>query len=177
MRRVALQTVRDENRHEIGASQGREALKTAKPDVAVGKASEDRATRGAGLIAALKGLAGFYQGERPGGGRPERLKHGRRQNLAHAALEGQTPVAGPGPGCLPRALGSQIEEAAGPALPQLSEQEASPIAEVRIVGAELVAVVAHRQRRGLIARQGFEAGEVGQPFRIRERGQPHGFSG
>ena len=49
-------------------------------------------------------------------------------------------------------------------LAQLGEEEAAAVAEVGVVNAELVAVIAHGQRLGLVARQRLEAGEVGQPF-------------
>ena len=45
----------------------------------------------------------------------------------------------------------------------LAEQEAPAIAQVGVVGAELVPVVAHRQWRGEIVRQGLEAPEVAGP--------------
>ena len=51
---------------------------------------------------------------------------------------------------------------------QLGEQEAAPVAEVRVVLAELVAVVAEREGPGQGAGQGLEGAEVGQPLVVRQ---------
>jgi hypothetical protein len=69
------------------------------------------------------------------------------QDLAHPALQGQPPVAGPRPRRLARALGGQVQQAAASwRLAQLGEQEAAAVAQVGVVAAELVAVIAHGQR-------------------------------
>ncbi len=44
------------------------------------------------------------------------LQHRRGQDLAHPALQGQPPVAGPRPRRLARALGGQVEQSAGSAI-------------------------------------------------------------
>ena len=95
----------------------------------------------------------------------------RRQNLAHAALERQPPVAAPRPGRLAAALGAEIEQSAVLGVAQLREQEAAPVAEVRVVHAELVAVIAQRQRLREPARERRETPEMLDPFRIAQRVQ------
>ncbi|MNE18181.1 hypothetical protein D3C80_1112010 [compost metagenome] len=55
--------------------------------------------------------------------------------------------------------------------PHLRRQEAAPVAEVGVVGAELMAVIAHGDRSGL-AGQGLETAEVGAPFVVAQGLQP-----
>ena len=62
-----------------------------------------------------------------------------------AALEGEPAVAEAAVGRLARALGAEVEQPSG-AVAQLGEQEAAAVADVGIVHAELVAVIAQRQR-------------------------------
>ena len=55
----------------------------------------------------------------------------------------------------------------------MREQKAAPIAEIGVVVSELVAVIAHGERRRLIVRQWREPGEMTAPLFIGERLQPH----
>ena len=79
-----------------------------------------------------------------GGVDAERLQHFRRQNLAHAALERQPSVAATRPRRLAAALGAEIEQAAVLGVAQLREEEAATVAEISVVYAELMAVIAQR---------------------------------
>src|SRR5690606_7995630 len=49
------------------------------------------------------------------------------------------------------------------------EQEAAAVADVRIIGAELMAVIAQRQRLGQAAGQRLEAAEMRDPLFVAER--------
>ena len=96
----------------------------------------------------------------------ERLEHLGREHLAHAALEREAAVGAARPRGRAAALGAEIEQAAAAELVHLREQEAAAVAELGIVGAELVAVIAQRQRRLEAAGQRREAAEMVDPFRI-----------
>ena len=131
----------------VGLVERGEALEGADPDMAVLEADEDgRAGRG-GLVAALERLAGLDQREGLRGLDAERFEHLGGEQLAHAALQRQPAVAEAAVGRLARALGAEIEEPAV-RVAQLREQEAAAVADVGIVHAELVAVIAQRQRLG-----------------------------
>ena len=62
-------------------------------------------------------------------------------------------------------------------IPALRKQEPAAIAQIGVVGAELVAVIAQRQRPGQAAGQGDEAAEMLQPLLVTQPGQPHLFGG
>ena len=85
----------------------------------------------------------------------------------------QPPVAGAGVRRLARALGPEVEQAAAAELVKLGVEETPPVADLRVVAAELVAVIAHRQRAGLRARQGFEAHEGAGPLVLTELLETH----
>ena len=131
-------------------------------------------SRRRGLAAAPQRLAGLDQAEGFRGIDAERFQHRGRQHLAHAALECQAPVCGARPGRLAAALGGEIKQAALVVV-QLREQEATPVAEFRIVGSELVAVVAQRQRLLEILRQWLESPEMRNPFLVAQHVEPDGF--
>ena len=103
---------------------------------------------------------------------PERLQHLGGEHLAHAALEGEAAVAEAAPRRLPGSLGAEVHQPAA-CIAQLREEEAAPVADVRVVHAELVAVIAQRQRLGQRARQRLEAAEVRDPLLVGQARQPH----
>src|SRR3546814_9980796 len=74
-----------------------------------------------------------------------RLEHLRRQNLPHAALQRQPAVAEAAIGRPARTLGAQVQQPAD-AVPKLREQEAAAVPDVGIVHAELMPMIAQRQR-------------------------------
>ena len=76
---------------------------------------------------------------------PERFEHLGREHFADAALQRQPAVGVAAVGRLARALGAEVEQPAA-IVAQLGEEEAAAVADVRIVHAELVAVIAQRQR-------------------------------
>ena len=76
---------------------------------------------------------------------PKRFEHLGRQHLADAALQRQPSVGVAAVGRLARALGAEVEQPAA-VVAQLRESEAAAVADLRIVHAELVAVIAQRQR-------------------------------
>ena len=106
---------------------------------------EDRRAGRRRLVAALELLAGLEQREGLRGVHTERFEHLGRKHFAHPALQGQPAVGGAAVGRLARTLGAEVEQPAV-GLAKLGEQEAAAIADVRIVHAELVAVIAQRQR-------------------------------
>ena len=113
--------------------------------MAVAEPDQHRRAGRRGLVAALQRLAGLDQREGLRGVDAERLEHLGREHLAHAALQRQPPVAEAAVGRLARALGAEVEQPAR-AVAELGEQEAAAVADVGIVHAELVAVIAQRQR-------------------------------
>ena len=139
---VIGQDVRREPRHVALQPERGEPLEGAVADVAVAEADEHRAARRRRLVAAVARLAG-------------------------RALQRQAAVAGAAPRRRPRPLGAEVHQPAG-RIAALGEEEAAAVAEVGIVHAELVAVVAQRQRRLEAAGQRFEPREVADPSVVVE---------
>ena len=123
---------------------------------------EHRRTRRRGLVAALERLAGLEQGEALRRLDAQRLEHLGREHLAHAALERQPAVAEAAVGRLARTLGAEVEQSV-PIIAKLREEEAAAVADLRIVHAELMAVVAQRQRLGEVVGERLEAAEMRFP--------------
>jgi hypothetical protein len=101
-----------------------------------------------------------------------RLEHLGRQDFANAALQCQPSVAEPAVRRLPRSLGAEVHQAAA-IVAQLGEGEAATVADVRIVLAELVPVIAQRQRLRQRVGQRREATERPGPFLVAQRVEPH----
>ena len=139
-----------------------EALEGADPYVAVAEPGQHRRTSRRRLVAAHQLLARFEQSEGLRRVDAQRLEHLGRQHLAHAALQRQPAVAEPAVGGLAGAFGAEIEEAPR-AVAQLGEKEAAPVADFRIVAAELVAVIAQRQGLRQVVGKRLEAVEVRFP--------------
>ena len=133
-------------------------LRRTSTEERVGEGSSPRSQR----------LAGLDQREGLRGVDPERLEHLGGEDLAHAALQRQAAVAAARPGGLAGALGAEVEQPAVDEIARLGEEEAAAVAEVGVVGAELVAVVAQRQRRREAAGQRLEAAEMADPVRVGE---------
>src|SRR5205085_5536617 len=148
-----------------------EALEGADADMAVLEPDEDRGAGGGGLIVALQSLAGLDQREGLGGLDAQCLQHLGGEDLAHAALQSQTAVAEAGVGGLARALGAEIEQPAR-AVAELGEEETPPVADVGIIGAELVPMIAQRQRLGEVVRERLEAAEAAEPLLVRQGVEP-----
>jgi hypothetical protein len=88
----------------------------------------------------------------------------RRPSASAARRRSGCRASGPSPWCRGRA--------AGRAVAQLREQEAAAVADVGIVGPELVAVIAQRQRLRQVVRQRLEAAEMAQPFLVAQPSSP-----
>ncbi|MNS56514.1 hypothetical protein D3C72_893750 [compost metagenome] len=149
-------------------------LEGPEADMAVRQPHHDRRAGGGGFVVAFQRLAGLDQRQDAAGGSPQAFQHGGGQDLAHAALQRQPPVAAPRPRRLTGPLGSQVEKStwrgaiardavarclSAVRFSKLRREEAAPVAEVGVVGAELMAVIAHGDRAGL-AGQGLEAAKV-----------------
>ncbi|MNE06383.1 hypothetical protein D3C80_989710 [compost metagenome] len=147
------------------------ALEGPETDMAVRQPHHDGGARRRRLVVPLQLFAGLDQRQDAAGWDAQALQHGRRQGLAHPALQRQPPVRMARPGRLSRTLGAQIQEPSR-SVPHLRRQEAAPVADLGIVNAELVAVIAHGHGIGL-AGQGLEAAEMGQPFGVAQGLQPH----
>jgi len=119
----------------------------------------------------MQRLAGLDQAETFRRVDAERLEHFRRQHFAHAAFERQPPVAKPRIGRLPRTFCPEIEQAVL-IVAQLRKEKSATVANLRIVAAELMAVIAERQWLLEIAGQGIESGEVTEPLPIAQAGEP-----
>ena len=109
------------------------------------EAGEHRRAGRRGLVAADQLLAGFEQRERLRRVDAERLEHLGGEHFAHPALERQASVGGAAVGRGSRTLGAEVEQAVS-VVAQLGEEEAAAVADVGIVHAELVAVIAQRER-------------------------------
>jgi hypothetical protein len=70
------------------------------------------------------------------------------------------------PWCLPAPLGSEVEKPSILGIPNLREEKATPIPEMRIVGSELMAVIAQGERLLEATGQRTEATEMIDPFLI-----------
>src|SRR5690606_2568188 len=101
------------------------------------------------------------------------LEHFGGQHLAHATLEGKPAVATARPGRPARALGAEIEQPPVFEVVSLCEEKAPAIAQIGIVGTELVTVIAQGKWLRQRARQGLKAPEMGKPLRIAEPIEPH----
>ena len=112
-----------------------------------------------GLVVALQLLARLDDAEDAAGGHAAGLQQRGGQDLPHGTLQGQPAIATAGPGSAARALGGQVQQAAGAGLPKLGEEEAPPIAKIWVVTLELVAMVAQGQGLAGLAGQGSEARE------------------
>ena len=148
-----------------------QALEAADADVRMAEPDEHRRAGRRGLVAAHQLLAGLDQAEGFRGVDAERLQHLGGEDFAHAALQRQPAVGGARPGRAAAALGAEIEQPAVLEIVHLGEEEAAAVAELGVVGAELVAVVAQRQRRRVAAGQWLEAAEMVEPFGVGEGAQ------
>ena len=126
---------------------------------------------GGGLVAPVQRFPRFDDRQRPRRGDVQRLQHLGRQDFAHTAFEGQATIAETTIRRLPRALGAQFEQAAI-GRRHLCEGEAAPVAQVAIILAELMPVIAQRQRPRQRLGQGCEPAEMGDPFVIGQGLQP-----
>src|SRR5262249_8347600 len=130
----------------VGLAEHGQSLKGPEADVRVREADQHRRARRRRLVAAMELLAGLEEAEGLRGVDAERLEHLGREDLADAALQRQAPVAVARPRRPPAALRSEVEQAIVDGIDELREEEPAPVAERRVVGPELVAVVAERER-------------------------------
>ena len=146
---------------QLGALQGRVALESPEADMAVRQAGQHRrrasgwARRCAAAPRRSRSARRCARSERPA---PRAWPSASTSRTPPFSVRRPSPRARPRR--LARALGPQVEEPPGPRLAQLGEQEAATVAEIGVVNAELMAVVAHRQRLRLVAGQRLEASEV-----------------
>ena len=153
----------DQRPHLIALLEESQPLKRAEADVGVREPHQHRGARRRRLIAPRQRFAGLEQRERLGGVDSARLQHRRRQHFAHAALQREAAIAEARIGGLAGAFCAQVQQP--PAIvAQLGVEEAAPIADVGVVIAELVAVIAHGQGDGHIVRQRLEAPHMRFPF-------------
>ena len=156
--------IADQPLHILGIAQVSEALEGADADMAVTQPDQYRRAGGGGLVAAFERFAGFDQREAARGVDAQRLEHFGGEHFAYPPFERQAAVAEAAPRRRARSLGGEVHQA--PArVAQLRKQEAASVANLGIILAELVAVIA--QRKWL-----FEA--VGQRFEATEMRQPRG---
>ena len=135
--------------------------------MAVAEPRQHRRAGGRGLVAALQRLASLEQGEALRRVDAERLEHLGREHFAHSALERQAAVGMAAVRRLARTLRAKVEQAAA-IVAELGEGEAAAVADLRVVHAELMPVVAQRQRLGEVVGQGSNrqkcASPVGRQF-------------
>ena len=172
--RLAVQVaqhVSDQPRHPRRVAPIRQPLKRADADMPVAQPHQHRRARRRRLVAARQFLARLDQRQRAAGRHAQRLQHLGRQDLAHATLQRQPPVAEAAVRRLARALGAEIHQPTC-AVVHLREGKAPPVTDIGVVVAKLVAVIAQRQRLRQRVGQRREPAEVRHPFGIGQRVQP-----
>ena len=173
MGEVVLEGVTGELLDELRPAQGGGSLEGPEPDVAMAQPHQDSGPGRAGFVLAHKGFPSLHQGQGPRGGNPQGLQHGRGEDLAHAALQGESAVTAPGPGRDAGPLGPEIKQSARSGLAQLGEGETPTVAKVRVVNPELVAVVPLRQRRIEVIGKRCKTSEVAGPLVVGQVRKPH----
>jgi hypothetical protein len=153
--------------------QRHQALETADADMPMRQPHQHGGASRAGLVTAMEMLAGFDHGEGFRGVGAQRFQHGGGQNLAHRAFQRESPVALSAPWRDARSLGAKVHQPPG-AIAHLGKEEAAPITQIGIVMAELVAVIAQRQRLGQIALKRLEPPEMGDPRLVAQPGKADG---
>src|SRR6185369_5157653 len=88
-------------------------------------------------------------------------------HLAHPALQGQAPIGVETVGGLSGSLCAKVEQSAA-IVAKLREQEAAAVADLRIVHAELMAVITQRQRLRQVVGQRAEPAEMRGPALFTE---------
>ena len=146
----------------------REPLEGAVADVAVAEPDQHRAPRRRGLVAALQLLAGLDQRQRLRGVRRPAPPASRSP-----APRARRPSASGGrrrTGCTAsaRALGAEIHQPAAAVVRTCANRKPRPSPRSGIVGAELVAMIAQRERRFEAAGQRLEAAEVPDPVGVAQ---------
>ena len=149
------------------------ALEGADADMRVGKPQEHTGARGRRLVAANQFFPGFDQAEALGCVDAHGFQHLRREDFTNAALEREPSVAAPRPGRPAASLCPKVKQAPIPGVSQLCEKKPPAIAKVWIIGAELMPVIAQRQRLWECAGQRLEAAEMSNPFVVAERVEAH----
>src|SRR5690606_9501647 len=99
-------------------------------------------------------------------------EHFAGQDLAQTTLERQPAIAAARPRRAARALGAEIEQVAILGVAALGEEKPAPVAQIGIIGAELMDVIAQSQGLGKRAGQGREAPEMIEPFAFGQLAQP-----
>src|SRR5690606_22447733 len=127
---------------------------------------QHRRSRRGGLVAAIELLTGLDQRKALGCIGAQRFQHFGGEHFAHAALERQPPVATARPGRLARSLGAEIEQPTIHGINALAKEKAASVAKVRIIGTELMPVIAQRQRLRQRAGQGVKPPEMFQPLSL-----------
>src|SRR5581483_489426 len=155
----------------LGLAEHGQALVAPEADVRVRETNEHGRARRRRLVAAMELLAGLEEAERLRRVDAERLQHLGREDLSNAALQRQATVAVARPRRPPAALRPEVEQAAVEGIEELSEQEAAPVAERRVVRPELVPVVAERERLAQVVGQRLEEREVALPLFVVERSE------
>ena len=171
VRLIGLDHMLDQTQDQVRPIVKGVTLEGAEADGGMGPAHQNRAPRRRRLVMAAQGFAGFNN--RQGLGRVDALgaQHSRREGLAHGALQGKTSVARAAERGLAGTLGGKIDQSVARRLAQLREQKAAPIAQLGIVAAKLMPVIAQGQRFGQSARQGFEPGKMAAPTRLVQTAQ------
>jgi len=136
------------------------------------KPHQDRGPRWRRLVVPFQRLAGLDQRERFAGIDAQGFQHFGCQHLADAALQRQPAVGGARPGSSAGTFRRKVEEATVVEVIDLREEEAAAVAEKRVVGLKLMAMVAQRQRLVEAAGQRFEAAEMGNPLVVSSPSSP-----
>ena len=130
--------------------------------MAVGQADKHGRARRRGLIIALKRLTSLNHRQGFGGIDTKCIEHFGCQNFPHCTFQCQPAIRRSRKGCLARTLSPQIEDTAI-AAPHLGKEKTTTISKLRIVMAELVAMITESQRGIDIVRQRGEFAEMFNP--------------
>ena len=142
-----------------------QALEAADADMAVRQPDKHRRTRRRRLVMALQRLASLDHRECLRRVHAQRLEHLGGENFPHRALQRQPPVCCTGKGRLARPFCAKVQN---PPVcrPHLGEEEATAIANFRVIHTKLVAVIAQGQRFGKITIKRRKLAEMMDPVFI-----------
>ena len=127
---------------------------------------------GEGLVSALQRLAGFEEREAFRGVDPQGFEHLRCQDLPDAALEREAAVGMPAVRCLAGALRPEIQQPST-IVAKLRKEKAAAVADFRVVHAELMAVIAQRQRLCEVVGERLEAAKMCSALGLAQPVQPN----
>ena len=159
IRVIAGDRMIDQGRDPVGRALIGMALECAETDMGMLQPGQHRPARGRGFVMTGELIAGLEHAKGFRGIDAQRFEHFCGENFPHRAFQRQAAIAGARPRRPARSLGAEVQQAAG-RIAHLGIEKAAAIADLRIVMTELVAVIAHGQRRMGIAVRAVKAAKM-----------------